>query len=229
MSNIKQVGTISLDELLEEDSKLPEVYVDDTHKNRIDPDIDIKQAKKDNKYYLPVLYINDPTMWDSKPKSERRHFTDNVAMETCMSNCCGIPGVKNVCCQLDPDDLEHVLGPLDEKWIKKTIKWFKKRDLNVTREDIVIDEEEGRLIGESFFGGHDVFKSSESYPFMRIQVHGPRFACKFLNVKNGLCTIYEIRPDMCRDYLCQFVKKNFLIRTKSHPNTYKCIDKELMK
>ena len=226
MSNIKRVGSISVDDLLEQEPLLDLTTDEQKPKNRIDPDVDIQQARKDNKYYLPVLHINDPTMWDSKPKSERRMFTDEVAKETCLSNCCGIPGVKNVCCQLDPEDLEHVLGPVSEKWIKKTIKWFRKREINVTREDIVIDEEEGRLIGDNLFGGHDVFKSAGSYPMLRFQVFGPRYACKFLNVHNGMCTIYQVRPDMCRGYYCQFVKKNFLVRTKEHPNTYIRVDKQ---
>lgn len=183
----------------------------------------LAEDKKSAKFYLPVLRLNDPTQWDSKPLSERKHFTDEVAKDTCVGNCCGVSGLKAGCCQLDPEDIEHVLGPVDEDWIKKTIKWFKKKGINVTRHDIVIDFEEGRLIGQAHFNDHPVFQQKDSYPILRIQASGIRFACKFLNVSNGMCTIYEQRPDMCRDYYCSFVKSNFLVKTKNHPNSYRKI------
>jgi Fe-S-cluster containining protein len=180
--------------------------------------------KKRDRFYLPVLYINDPTQWESKPLSERKHFTPEVAKDTCVGNCCGVEGLRAGCCQLDPDDIEHVLGPVDEDWIKKTIKWFKNKGISLTRHDIVIDFEEGKLIGRTFFNDHEVFKSPDSYPILRIQANGQRFACKFLNVYNGMCTIYPVRPGMCSSYLCAYVKSNFLVKTENHPNTYKKID-----
>lgn len=179
--------------------------------------------KKKDRFYLPVLYINDPTQWESKPLSERKHFTDDIAKDTCLGNCCNVEGLSAGCCQLDPDDMEHVLGPVDEEWIKATIKWFKKKDINVTRHDLVIDYEEGRLTGQRFFNDHEVFKRKDTYPILRIQASGIRFACKFLNVQTGKCTIYQQRPEMCRNYYCSYIKSNFLVKTQNHPNTYKKI------
>ena len=57
-----------------------------------------------------------------------------------------------------------------------------------------------------------------------MQIEGPHFSCKFLNNMNGMCNIYEQRPDMCRDYLCGHVKSNFLVKTKDKPNTWRKID-----
>lgn len=181
-------------------------------------------AKKENKFYLPVLSLNDQSMWPTLPNSERTHFTDEVAMKTCLSNCCNVPGVFSACCRLDPDDLEHILGPVTEKWIKSFLNWANKKKLNYKRSDVVIDYEEGKLIGEQFFNGHPVFSRHTSYPMMRLQTMGPRLACKFLNPDNGMCGIYAQRPDMCRGYLCQYVKKSFFVRTEAHPNTYKRVD-----
>lgn len=194
-------------------------------KLRLPKDTDIEKLVEDNRFYLPVLHINDPTMWDSKPLSERLHFTDEVAMETCLSNCCGTPGVRNACCVLDKDDLEHVLGPVDEDWIKKMILWYKKKGMTMNRSDIVIDFEEGKLIGDAHFGGHRVFTDPKTYPILRIQAYGPRFACKFLNVHNGKCTIYAQRSDMCKDYACQYVQTNFLVKDKNHPSKWIAADK----
>lgn len=181
-----------------------------------------RQTLKRDRFYLPVLHLNDPTQW---PVSDSRtQFTDTVAHNVCLGNCCGIEGVYSACCQMDLEDLEHVLGPVDEKWIESTIAWFAKKGIPTTRADLVIDFEEGRLIGEKFFEGarKQVFSSKETYPILRFQINGPRFACKFLNTVNGKCQIYEQRPGMCRGYLCQYVKANFLVRTdpENHPNTY---------
>jgi Fe-S-cluster containining protein len=212
---IKKTGTISIDVFTpsnEEDDKNIE-----TNKTQVSNG---KTQQKVEKYYLPVLYLNRAEEWQPAPNDQRRHFTDEVAMETCLSKCCGHEGLKSACCTLDPDDLEHILGPLDETWIKKTVSWFRKKGINVTRHDLVIDYEEGKLIGSNHFNGHKVFEQKASYPMLRIQVYGPRWACKFLNVNTGMCTIYDKRPDMCRDYLCQYVKSNFLVRTKTKPNTY---------
>lgn len=177
------------------------------------------------RFYLPVLNLNKPEHWDPLPAEERRHFTDHVAAETCLHNCCGYPGLKSACCTLDPSDLEHILGPVDEKWVKKMVKWSREHGQPLaTRADIVIDFEEGKVIGETHFGGHRIFKSPESYPMIRIQVMGPRFCCKFLNSTSGKCMIYEHRPDMCRNYYCGYVQTRFLVRTKAHPNRYVKMD-----
>lgn len=204
-------------EILEEEAKKESI----AQKNIKPSKNQLQILKKDNRFYLPVLKINHPEYWESKPKSERKHLTDELAKETCLSNCCGVPGLKAGCCQLDPDDLEHILGPVDEEWIKRTVKWLTtKTGHKHTRHDLVIDFEEGKLIGEKFFNGHQVFMTKESYPMLRIQINGIRFSCKFLNVENGMCNIYLQRPDMCRNYACQFMKSNFLFRDKNHPSIW---------
>lgn len=186
------------------------------------------ERKRDNRFYLPVLNINKPNHWDSLPKSERKHFTDEVAMDTCLSNCCGVSGLKSGCCNLDPDDLEHILGPVKEDWIKEVMRFFtKKTGLKYTRHDFVIDFEEGKKIGDKFFKSHEVFMSEASYPMLRFKVNGLRFSCNFLNVQTGMCTIYPIRPDMCKNYYCQYLKKNFLIKDPNHPSKWIAFDKEV--
>lgn len=233
MTDTKQ-KTLSLDELMEIEgvnSTDPFAVPDDPRskrkgKVRRPPKEELAQARKDNKYYLPVLSLNDETMWPPATMADRRHLTDELATETCLSNCCGVPGVFSACCRLDPDDLEHVLGPVKEKWVKKFLRYAKKKGWNYKRSDVVIDFEEGKLIGEKFFGGHPIFNKPTSYPMMRIQAMGPRFGCKFLNPNNGMCGIYEQRPGMCRGYYCQYIKKNFLVRTKDKPNTWRRVDQK---
>lgn len=223
MTTTKTIRTISIDDLYQQDAD-KDIALEADHKKHNLSKEELRELKKENRFYLPVAYLNHMDMHPPKPNSEREHWTDKKAVETCLSNCCGIPGTKAMCCRLNPDQIEHVLGPLDEKWIKKITEWFKKRGINVTRQDIVIDYEEGKLIGENFFKGHKIFENKESYPIMRMQIEGPHFACKFLNNMNGMCNIYEQRPDMCRGYLCGYVKSNFFVQPKNKPGTWAKID-----
>jgi hypothetical protein len=182
---------------------------------------------KDNRFHLPVLNLNDPTQWPSQPLENRLKFTDEVALHTCLGNCCGVEGLKAACCHLDPDDLEHVLGPVTESWITEIVNWLNIKGIKATRSDVVIDFDEGKLIGQKFFTGERqaVFSSKESYPMLRFQIDGPRFSCKFLNPISGKCSIYIKRPEMCKGYLCQYIKANFFVKSDpiNHPNTYKKI------
>lgn len=178
-----------------------------------------KTAPKHDKYHLPVLNINSPTEWPSLPKEERKLLTDELSTATCVGNCCGVNGLKSGCCKLDPYALEHVLGPIEEEDITRIIRWFKTKNIHYKRADVVIDFEEGKLIGQKFFNGHEVFNSAATYPILRIQVAGPFYSCKFLS-DTGFCTIYANRPNMCRNYLCEYILSNFLVKTKTHPNRY---------
>lgn len=177
----------------------------------------------EDRFYLPVLNLNHIPEWDSKPNEERKHFTDEVALNTCLGNCCGVEGLKGGCCHLDPIDLEHVLGPLDEDWIRDIIKWFKHKGISCNRSDIVIDYEEGKYLGQTLFKdapNNQIFQEKQSYPFLRFQVLGPRYVCKFMNPQTYKCQIYEVRPNMCRTYYCQYILTNFLVKTKNHPNRW---------
>lgn len=226
MSNISHVKTISAEDLLSSFEEEDKVSGKHSVRNNDDAPItkeELQTLKKENKFYLPVLGINNNEMWDPLPLEERKHFTDKLATDTCLSNCCGVPGLKSACCQLDPDDLEHVLGPVDETWIKKTIAWFGKRNVVMTRHDLVIDFEEGKLIGQTFFHDHAIFKQPGSYPMLRFQINGNRFVCKFLNNETGKCNIYSIRSSMCRNYMCKYITNTYLVRTPDAPNTWRKI------
>jgi len=224
---IKQKNSLSLEDLIEMDKQRQveeQIKIPSRNQTLKEQQQDPHQEKDyRDKYYLPVLNINQEQEWQSKPKEERKHFTDEIAIKTCLGNCCGVPGLKGGCCHLDPLDLEHVLGPVDEKWIKDIVKWFRKKGLNFSRQDIVIDYEEGVVIGDTLFKdspNNAVFKDKKAYPFLRFQVLGPRYVCKFMNPMTYKCTIYEVRPNMCVTYYCNFIQTNFLVKTKSKPNTW---------
>lgn len=218
---LQQKKSLSIEELEQIDKKSVNVSVSPTESyDKTEP----KEKSFNDRYYLPVLNLNHATEWSPKPLSERKHFTDEVAMETCLGNCCGVSGLKGACCQIDPYDLEHVLGPVTEDCIKKIINYFRKKGLNYYRQDIVIDYEEGKIIGETLFKDAPnarIFQDRGAYPIMRFQVNGPRYLCKFMNPTSYKCQIYEVRPIMCSTYYCNYVTTNFLVKTKVHPNRWR--------
>lgn len=215
----RKVVSISADELADLE---PVVQTFAPEKSGQDKDKKPAIKTPQDRYYLPLLNINHLNEWQPK-KGERKMFTDEVAMATCLGNCCGVEGLKGGCCHLDPTDLEHILGPLDEAWITETIRWFRKKGMVYTRQDLVIDFEEGKVIGNTLFKdapNSQIFQQKEAYPFLRFQVIGPRYTCKFMSPDTYKCQIYEQRPKMCRDYLCQYIVTNFLVKVKSKPNTW---------
>jgi Fe-S-cluster containining protein len=214
--------SLSIDEIIELDKDVKTTL---KQSNTVGESTDTKEEfPSHEKYYLPVLNINHAQEWETKPLSERKHFTDEAAMETCLGNCCGVKGLKGACCHLDPIDLEHVLGPVDEECIKKIIKYFRSKGLNYSRQDIVIDYEEGKIIGDTLFkdaANNKIFQEREAYPILRIQALGPRYSCKFMNPQTYKCQIYEVRPKMCSTYYCNYITTNFLVKTKIHPNRWR--------
>lgn len=184
---------------------------------------EIPKKKVLNKHHLPVLNINKPDYWPSVPLKDRKHLTDELAAEMCLGNCCGFEGLKAGCCQVDPEDIEHVLGYVEEKDIQRLLKHLRKSTPGIKREDVVIDKEEGMILGKKFFNDHPVFKQDKSYPMLRLQIFGSKFVCKFLSLETFKCTVYSSRPEMCSQYYCQWMKSNFLLRTKDRPNTWQKI------
>ena len=222
---IKQKKSISFEDLVELDKERLKEEKKETLSATTSNNIEsIGEKDYRDKYYLPVLNINQMHEWPSKPIDQRKRFEGEVALNTCLGNCCGVQGLKGGCCHLDPNDMEHVLGPVNEEWIRDILKWFRKKGLNYSRQDIVIDYDEGVVIGDTLFKDsitNAIFKEKKAYPFLRFQVLGPRYACKFMNPTTYKCQIYEVRPHMCRTYYCQYIVSNFLVKTKEHPNRWR--------
>jgi len=214
--------SISVDELMQLDKQTA-----NSTSNQVEDKPEQPKKSPNDRYYLPVLNLNWNQDWQSKPVDQRKHWTDKEAMSTCLGNCCGVEGLKGACCHLDPFDLEHILGPIDsvkdEHWIQDTVKWFRNKGIPFTRQDLVIDYEEGKIIGETLFresNNNNIFQQPTAYPMLRFQVIGPRYACKFMNPQSYKCTIYEVRPKMCRTYYCQYIQTNYLVKASPHPNRW---------
>jgi Fe-S-cluster containining protein len=62
---------------------------------------------------------------------------------------------------------------------------------------------------------HDI-KEYKNFPL--VAVNYLDMSCPFRDNSKGICTIYEIRPSICRAFMCNYSKKEF---AKQNPNLFK--------
>jgi Fe-S-cluster containining protein len=70
----------------------------------------------------------------------------------------------------------------------------------VARSEVLIDFEEGRRM----FPERSMWQNPAHYPALRSVAEAP-YACQFYAEDRG-CTVHELRPQLCRDYECDWLK-----------------------
>jgi Fe-S-cluster containining protein len=67
---------------------------------------------------------------------------------------------------------------------------------------VFIDHEEGRAL----FPERSTWQARQNYPALRVIRDDPRHPCRFYDIEAGACTVYEIRPEVCRRFLCDSLR-----------------------
>ncbi len=130
---------------------------------------------------------------------------------TCLRNCCGVAEQSGVCCTLA--DKDWILGPIED--FAEVLKRLEERlGRPVPFAEVFIDYEEGRRL----FPGKSSWQDPAHYPAMRVVPDAPdapdtpdtpdtltSYSCAFL--KNGKCSIHDIKPKVCAVFLCEYVQK----------------------
>ena len=80
----------------------------------------------------------------------------------------------------------------------------KKLGREIEREEIFVEFEEGK----NLFPDKSTWQNPDSYPAFRVDFFNPRKPCIFYNTKIKACGIYEIRPQTCRNYECEYLTQN---------------------
>ena len=70
-----------------------------------------------------------------------------------------------------------------------------------TFEEIFYSFEEGSRL----FPERSSWQNPNSYPALKIDIEKERKPCIFYNSTLRSCSIYDIRPQICRKYYCQFL------------------------
>lgn len=121
-----------------------------------------------------------------------------ITAYTCGHKCMGHPGNTGACCKVA--DRDWIIGPISEPDIADFLKDAAAHGLILTRQQFVIDFEEGRAM----FPERSTWQNPTNYPALRIIKDGKLNACQFY--KNG-CSIQEFKSALCRSYRCDWLKK----------------------
>lgn len=114
----------------------------------------------------------------------------------CTKICYGVEGQSGACCTLGERD--WIIGPHDDT--QAFVDRLSARDGKQWKvEDVFIDFEEGSKL----FPDRPVWQDPANYPAMRVEMRD-NFPCQFL--KDGQCSVYDIRANLCRSYQCDFLK-----------------------
>lgn len=124
-------------------------------------------------------------------------------LDICSKKCFGKDNHHGQCCYVDGGN--WILGPLSEidssRFIQDLSKKFGKE---IKYEDVFISYEEGIEL----FPDKPSWKQEDGYPSIRFDTKSEKNYCIFYNQQLRICSVYDIRPTMCRNYTCDYLKKN---------------------
>lgn len=119
--------------------------------------------------------------------------------EICSKKCYGHDHYHGSCCKIENRD--WIIGPVTDahEMLEKLQKHYKK---DIDFADVFIDYEEGsRLFPERMN-----WQNPDAYPAMRINLNSKNLDCVFYNNTLKGCSVYKIRPEVCRNYQCDYLK-----------------------
>ncbi|UQX09316.1 YkgJ family cysteine cluster protein [Candidatus Mycobacterium methanotrophicum] len=118
---------------------------------------------------------------------------------SCSQNCMGVEGNAGGCCTLD--DRDFIPGPVrDAETFLIDLRRVLGRE--VSRHEVFIDFDEGRTL----FPDRPSWQLPANYPALRVRPDVEWIPCRFYDKTTNACTVYDIRPAMCRDFLCDHLK-----------------------
>jgi Fe-S-cluster containining protein len=124
---------------------------------------------------------------------------NEVTHYTCLNKCFG--QIKNAagCCKVS--DRDFIIGPIrDAKDFLQRLN--NKSTTKYKYNDVFIEHKEGSRL----FPDKDAWQNPDHYPALRLKMSEPDLPCQFLTDKQE-CGVYDIRPQTCRKYLCEHLKK----------------------
>ena len=121
--------------------------------------------------------------------------------DICSSKCFGASGYDGGCCTLEGRDF--IIGPHHDadEFIKKLSN---KLGREVNKYDIFIEHEEGSKL----LPNNPSWQRKTGYPALRVDLTNKRLPCIFYNTTLKYCTVYDIRPNTCKNYECEYLKNN---------------------
>ena len=126
---------------------------------------------------------------------DREALKSTLVEYTCGQRCMGYPGNKGGCCSAG--DRDFIIGPIDDA-DAFLARLAAKTGRAVRRDEVFIEHEEGRAL----FPDRSTWQGPQNYPALRVVTEDARRPCRFYDAEGAGCTVYEIRPEVCRRFLC---------------------------
>lgn len=123
----------------------------------------------------------------------------DVTSSTCSTKCCGTTGYHGGCCSIENRD--YIIGPINDvdSFVDRLSHFFNRK---VHKSEVFIEFEEGRAL----FPEKNSWQYSTSYPALRVDTTSEKKQCVFYNLAIKACSIYNIRPNTCKTYFCDYLK-----------------------
>jgi len=119
----------------------------------------------------------------------------------CSDKCFGVPDHHGSCCTIE--DRDFIIGPHTDSF-DFVDRLSGKLGREIEYSDVFINYEEGK----NMFPDKPTWQTPNSYPALRVDLLSFRRPCIFYNTKVRACMVYDIRPNTCKEYECEYLTKN---------------------
>jgi Fe-S-cluster containining protein len=121
-----------------------------------------------------------------------------VGYYICQNKCFGRENNAAACCQLGERDF--IMGPITDA--SAFLKRLNARAENkYSFDEVFIEFKEGSRL----FPQKSTWQNVDHYPALRVDLGQAALPCRFLNDRKE-CGIYDLRPQICRNYQCEHLK-----------------------
>jgi Fe-S-cluster containining protein len=113
----------------------------------------------------------------------------------------GFAGNHGGCCTVA--DRDFIIGPHHDtdEFLDRLSKKFGR---NFEFDDVFYSYEKGK----NMLSGKSTWQNPESFPALKMDFFNPKLPCIFYNTTVKACSIYDIRPQTCQDYECNYLTQN---------------------
>jgi len=123
---------------------------------------------------------------------------NSIIYYSCQRNCYGVKGQAGICCTLG--DRDWIMGPITDarEFLSRLNQRFEKK---YKYNEVFVEYEEGHKL----FPERSCWQNPDHFPALRVLMNEEKsYPCQFLD--NHQCTIQDIKPKICADYLCDHLK-----------------------
>tara|TARA_Y100000592_G_scaffold8090_1_gene11376 strand:- start:1695 stop:3896 length:2202 start_codon:yes stop_codon:yes gene_type:complete len=146
------------------------------------------------------LYLEPtPKVVSEEPKVREVDFIANA----CSTKCYNIDGYHGSCCSIE--DRDYIIGPVGNESQIRLLQEYPEKTWN----DFFISYEEGK----DLFPDKPTWQDERHFPAMRINTSTERNNCNQYDPIKKNCSVYQYRPQICNDYLCDWLSEELTNNT----------------